>query len=192
MPEQEKEQLGESGIFERKEFQPADLPLSGKQKSERLIAAIFVLIACVCVYLVLKDPFMKPVRTFYKGMSRQSAAGMCEAFPAWLIQKTDDTGQSVYETCGAVIAAGQLSYGMQADYKASLRTKTPVEQERLDKIASGIKTAYGMDVKVTKGYTLSVSVRIKSSGEPVSLTQYIRVYKINGRWVMIDVPSDTE
>ena len=192
MPEQEKEQLGESGIFERKEFQPADLPLSGRQKSERLIAAICILIACVCVYLALRNRFMKPVRTFYKGMSAQSAADMCEAFPAWLIQNTEDTGQSVYETCGAVIAAGQLSYGMQADYKASLRTKTPVEQERLDKIASGIKTAYGIEAKITKGYELSVSVRVKSSGEPADVVQYIRVYKINGRWVMIDVPSDTE
>ena len=199
MKEQTKEQETQevrpeqpSGIFEPKPLNPADIPRSGTQKAITLAAVIGVLVLIACIVTALRNPFMKPVKQYYKGFSADDADKMGKAFPGWLLDArvTEDT-MTVYEMCSAMLSEKLLNYGEGQKIKAALAAKTPVEEDYLHKIADGIQSTYHVPAEVTKGYrcTLHVTYEVQG-GKPYTATEYVRVYRINGKWVMLDVPSD--
>ena len=180
------------GIFEPKEFHPEGMPRSGKEKAKRLMIAVGAVLLVLLAFMLLKDPFMRPAKTFFKGLTAHDTEMMASAFPAWLAQKTDDDKDAVTQMCETMQSAAEIYYGKNASYKASLNTKTAISQERLDKLAEGIKTAYGVNVKITKGWNAKLVIGVKNGSSEQSFVQYVKIYRINGRWVMIDVPSDSE
>jgi len=70
--------------------------------------------------------------------------------------------------------------------------RTAVTEDYLEQIQEGISTQYGVDVKVTKGYWLSLAVTYSDDESEYVIQEYARVYKINGRWVVLDVPGVEE
>ena len=180
----------ESGIFEPKPISADHLPLTGAQKGWRIAAVIAVLLLAFTIWLLLKNPFMKPVNQYYKGLSKRNTAAMSEAFPGWLTSaKKDEDSMGIADMCVNV----SLYYGKESTVKVSLISKQDVERDYLDRIEAGIKTQYQTDVTISEGVWLKLLAAYrKKDGSETEQIQYARVYKINGRWVMLDVPSETE
>lgn len=196
MPEQEQNTAPqqETGIFEPKPLDPKMRPLSSTQKIVRFCIFVGAVLLVGIVFALTRHPFMKPVRTFYKGMTAHSAEAMCDAFPAWLVNADvpDDT-ITVWQMCDTLLTAVGYNYGRESEFTVKFHGKREVEPERIVRIEAGIASTYGVAVDITKGYYVTVHVIVDDgSDEPATVTQYVRLYKINGRWVMLDVPSDTE
>ena len=85
-----------------------------------------------------------------------------------------------------------LDYGKGFKAKVSLSAKTEVGRDYLDKIESGIKAQYHTDVSISKGYWVRLCVLYRSSGSEQEVTRFARIYKIDGKWYLLDVPSETQ
>ena len=182
-----------SGIFEPKPIDTENVPLSGPQKAIRLtiILAVLVLIGIIC--LLLRNPFMKPVKSFYRGLSHGDVISMTQAFPKWLTEaKVSEDTVTTADMCSAVLSAAELDYGKGFKAKVSLSSKTEVGRDYLDKIESGIKAQYHTDVSISKGYWVRLCVLYRSSGSEQEVTRFARIYKIDGKWYLLDVPSETQ
>lgn len=179
----------QSGIFEPKSFDPAQAPPSGARRAAWLLIGCGIALAAVLAWLLLRNPFLKPVRRYFKGLRRQDAAVMCEAFPAWLVDSSQNTDVSIYDTCVAAVANTKLSYGTDYSVRISLAEKTEVEESYLERLASGIAKQYGQETEISKGLRVTLAVSYRSDGAEYAQTEYARIYKINGRWVLLDVPT---
>ena len=170
------------------------LPLSGSQKALRFGIAVGVLLLIWVIWGLSRNPFMKPVRTYYKGLSHEDPAQMAEAFPSWLVDApVSGNEMGIPDMCSASVTMAKLSYGTDFSVRAGQSERKEVAPEVLEQIASGIEARYHVKVNVAKGYwlTLNASYRL-GTGDTVQAVEYVRVYKINGRWVMLDIPSETE
>ena len=182
-----------SGIFEPKPLPLDRRPLSGTQKAIRVGIGLAAVVLVLAVWLMLRNPFMKPVNRYFKGLTSRDPQAMTDAFPSFIVNapKKEET-MSIGEMCAAMISAQDLTYGREIKASAELVKKTKVEQEYLDRIAAGIRTQYQTDVRITEGYWVQLSVTRKSSAGEKETTEYARIYKINGKWYLLDVPSETQ
>ena len=182
-----------SGIFEPKPLAPEQMPLTGVQKAWRAAAVIAVLLLVFTVWLIFRNPFMNPVKRYFKGLSRRDPAAMTDAFPKFLVNAPKDgDSMTIEEMCQAMCSSVNLYYGADAKVSASLVTDKEVGRDYLDRIETGIQTQYGKDVSVSKGVWVKLMVVYARGDTEQETTQYARIYKINGSWVLLDVPSDTE
>ena len=186
---QEKEM---SGIFEPKSVPVTGLPLSGTQKAVRFCIALGVLLLAVIVLVMLHNPFMKPVRRYYKALEQRDAARMCDAFPSWLTDADlDAQTMSIYDMCSMVVTASSYNYGADAEIGVKYAAKTAVDAEYLAQLEAGIESQYGVSVRITKGWRVALDVTYTDGENTVTVTEYARVYRVNGRWVIFDVPGDS-
>lgn len=183
----------QSGIFEPREIDHGKLPLTGTQIAKRIVLAIVILLLAALLYVMLKAPYMKPVKTFYSGIEKKDVVTMCEAFPTWLVTaRSTEESATVADMCTVVLNLTRVGYGADVQPKASEKSKKEIEQSYLEKLQNGIKAQYGIDAEITKGYSVKIGVAFENHGSIRSVDQYVRIYKIDGKWVLLDVPSDTE
>ena len=180
-----------SGIFEPKPQMQAVGIKSGKRKAMELAIAVVAVIAVVIVVAVCKNLYLKPIRGYYKGLSKDSVDKMCDAFPAWLVNaQLDAESVTVYDMCTMVTSTAKLGYGEHFKAKAKLVTYEEKDDNQLETIENGIFSTYHQKVSVTEGRVLTLSVTYKyGDGKQNVVNEYVTLYKMNGRWVMIDVPS---
>lgn len=185
---------GETGIFEPKAL-PADrIPVSGTVRAVRLAVFLAMIVIGVLIWLALRDPFMKPVRRYYKGLTKGDPAAMAEAFPGWLVDAdTDENTVSVTDMCAAIVSATKFYYGEGAKAKANLVSQQEVDAAYLERIAQGIRTQYHYDVEIKRGVWITMEVLYTSpDGAERRRTEYARIYQINGTWCLLDIPSETQ
>jgi len=182
-----------SGIFEPKPISVDMRPLTGTQKAWRFAAVIALLLLALAVFLLLKDPFMKPVNRYYKALSKRDNAAMTDAFPDFLVDApADGETMSISEMCMTMIAQTNAQYGQDVKVKASMVSKKEVDREYLDRIQEGIRTQYHTEAEISEGLWLRLLVTYGSGKDEKETTEYVRLYRINGSWVMLDIPSNTE
>ena len=183
---------GQQGIFEPKP--PMQAPESGMKKAWKLITVLAVLVLAGVIWALSRNPFMRPVKIFYKGLEREDYTAMAEAFPAWLRNADQGEGNITVSDMGAAILSATKMNLPTGDIQPSLRSRTAVEEAYLTQLEQGIESQYGQKVRISAGLrcTLSVQYRADShTADAYDMTVYVRLYKINGRWVMLDVPSET-
>lgn len=183
----------QQGIFEPKPLSADQIPRSGKEKALRLGIVLLAGLTALIVWLCLRNPFMRPVQQYYRALSARDAAEMTGAFPAWLVnsEKKDDA-MSIGEMCAAIVSATNMQVGSQATVKAELVSVQEVEQAYLDRLSDGISSQYHTDVSITRGAWIKLLVSYDSSGTVSERSEYARVYKINGKWCLLDVPGTTQ
>lgn len=182
----------QTGIFEPKPVSTADLPLSGTQKAIRLCVFIGILILIAVIACALHNPFMRPVKRYYKALMQGDAAAMCDAFPSWLTgADTDEETMRIYDMCAMVVTATNYNYGSDAKIKVKYSSKAKVGEDYLNRLEEGMLSQYQVDAEITAGWWLTLDVTYSDGDAEAEVTEYARLYRINGKWVMLDVPSTT-
>gem|GEM_PF-3139373 len=182
----------QTGIFEPKPVGAVGLPLSGTQKAIRFCIFIGILILIAVIVYVLHNPFMRPVKRYYKALMKGDAAAMCDAFPSWLTgADTDEETMRIYDMCAMVVTATNYNYGSDAKIEVKYASKTEVGADYLNQLETGIQSQYSVDVNITAGWWVTLDVTYTDGEDSVTVTEYARLYRINGRWTMLDVPGST-
>ena len=185
--------LGEQGIFEPKPLNVDRLPVSGTVRAIRLGVFLLMITAGVLIWLALRNPFMRPVKRYYKALDRRDPAAMTAVFPEWLVNAdTDEDTVTVEDMCAAVVSATNYYFGQDAKASVVLRRQQEVGEDYLKRIADGIFTQYQRKVEITRGLWLTYDVTYQGEGTEQTRTEYARVYRINGSWYLLDIPSDTD
>ena len=159
----------------------------------RLGVFLLMITAGVLIWLALRNPFMRPVKRYYKALDRRDPAAMTAVFPEWLVNAdTDEDTVTVEDMCAAVVSATNYYFGQDAKASVVLRRQQEVGEDYLKRIADGIFTQYQRKVEITRGLWLTYDVTYQGEGTEQTRTEYARVYRINGSWYLLDIPSDTD
>lgn len=182
-----------SGIFEPQPIQTDKAPLTGPQKAFRLLIILSVLVLTGLIWLLLRNPFMKPVKEFYRGMSHSEINTMTQAFPKWLsAADVSRETMTVSDMCSAALSETGMRFGKNTKVSVSLASKTEVGKEYLERIANGIEVQYHQKVSISKGYWIRLRVTYQFNSIETEEARYARVYKIDGKWYLLDIPSDSQ
>jgi superfamily II DNA or RNA helicase len=84
------------------------------------------------------------------------------------------------------------SYGKNIKIKYEVTKKENIKKDDLKKVQEYIEKVYDEDVKVTAGKEVKVKATIKGKDDSDTDTQKMYVYKINGKWKLLNgVSPDT-
>lgn len=182
------------GIFEPKPLKAAELPMSGSQKAKRICIAIGAILICVFVVAQISQLYFSPVRKFYRGLSKRNISVMTDAFPNWLANADMGEGNmTITDMCAALIAQTTLACGPDNKVSVSLVSKSEIDDARMQQISEGIRQKFYVDTKITKGWSCQLAVTYRPmDSEPVTQSEYVSLYQINGHWTILDVPNKTQ
>lgn len=180
------------GILQPKPPQQVKV-LTGTQIAVRLMIAVCVLVIAACAFWVVRNRYQKPLKTYYKALSKQDVDAMCDAFPTWLVNAdVAEDSVTVRDMCLVMISSVRGNFGNNYDVDASLVEKTAVAEDYLLQLQDGIFQQYQTRVEVQEGWRVQLSVVYSYAENEVTMTEYARLYKINGQWYLLDVPGSEE
>lgn len=180
------------GILQPKPPQQVKV-LTGTQIAVRLVIAVCILVAAVCVLIAVRSRYQKPLKTYYKALAKQDAAAMCDAFPVWLVNAdVPEDSMTIHDMCSVMISSVRTNFGSAYDVNAGLVAKTAVAEDYLLQLQDGIFKQYQTRVEVQEGWRVQLSVVYSYEENEITMTEYARIYKINGQWYLLDVPGSGE
>ncbi len=168
---------------------------TGTQRAVRLAIVICVLTVAVIVFLLVRDRYQKPVKVYYKALEAQNADKMCDAFPSWLVDaEVPEDSMSIHTMCASMISTVRANFGDGCKVDMDYAGKSEIEESYLTKLEEGILKQYQVEVEVAKGWQVKLDVVYSyenAIGEEnaISMTEYARIYQINGKWCLLDVPG---
>lgn len=192
------QQQGENyGILPPKQTVAAKVT-TGTQRAVRLAVVLCVLAVAAIVFLTVRDRYQKPIKVYYKALEAQNADKMCMAFPAWLVDaEVSEDSMTIHTMCASMISTVRANFGDGCDVDMDYAGKTAIEESYLEKLEEGIQKQYQEEVDISEGWQVKLDVvysyvnPMNATGEEnaISMTEYARVYKIDGKWYLLDVPG---
>ncbi len=163
---------------------------TGTQRAVRLVIVLCVLTVAAVVFLVIRDRYQKPIKAYYKALEAQNAGKMCEVFPDWLVDaEVSEDSMTIYTMCSSMISTVRANFGDGCDVDMDYAGKSGIEESYLTKLEEGILRQYQAEVRISEGWNVQLSVVYSANGNELTLTENARVYKINGKWYLLDVPG---
>lgn len=77
-------------------------------------------------------------------------------------------------------------YGKNFDITYTIKDKTKIKKAKLRDIREDIEDEFDKKVKVSEGYTLQIKLKIKGRDGADRTETSVNVYKINGKWYILD------
>ena len=152
-----------------------------------IAAAVIAII--VILSSIIGGRYKSPIKKYFKGLNKCDADTFVAAYPDFL--KKDETYKD--KTLTERKKNLEKTYGDNVKYKYSILKKTKIEKKDLEKVKDEIKDKYKESVKVTKGFKVKVKQTIKGKKDYDYATDYMYVYKIDGKWYLLDIdPEDID
>lgn len=165
--------------------------LTGTQIAVRLVIAVAVIFIAVIVLFLVRSRYQKPLKIYYKALAAQDAVEMCEAFPSWLVNAdVSEDSMTIHDMCSVMISSVRTNFGSAYDVKMGLAEETAIDEAYLQQLQDGIFKQYQVSVQVEEGRSIQLSVVYSSESSEMTMTEYARIYKINGQWYLLDVPGN--
>lgn len=152
------------------------------------IAAVVVVIIAILSSLI-GGRYKSPIKKYFKGLNKCDADTYVAAYPDFL--KKDDT----YKDSTLKDRQKNLEkvYGDNVKYKYKILKKTKIEKKDLEKVQDYVKDKYKEQVKITKGFKVKTKQTIKGKEDYDYATDNMFVYKIDGKWYILDIdPEDID
>ena len=149
--------------------------------------AAAVVILLVIIFSIFGKGWKKPIDNYFKGMEKGKADTMLKAYPEFM--DMDETIDDDYMDDSMDVLEDE--YGEKIKISYEITKKEKISKGDLEDIAKYIDVKYEEDVKVSKGYELKVKVTIKGKDDEDTKSGKRYVYKIDGKWYLLDVSPDT-
>lgn len=162
------------------------------KKSNMIIAAAAAAIVLIVIILAaaLSTPaYEKPVEYFITGISNGSYKTMKKAMPKFVIEELEDNSYFDMEDMIEEAHDEMIDeYGKSVKLTYKVKRKKSIDKDDLEDIEDMIDDYYDKEIKVSKGYELRVEMILKAKGESEKEKIDINVYKINGKWYLLEMP----
>lgn len=175
---------------------PADGAAVKEKKSKPvLIAAVAVII--VVILLLLKALFggsyKEPLNNMCKFMETGKGKYVYRMVPDFvidnqlgkkkkkeLIEKLDDLGENITDSL-------EDEYGDDIKISYQIKDKDKIDKDDLEDVEEDLEDDYDEKVNVKKGYKLKVKLKVKGDDKSDTETETLNVYKIKGKWYVLDL-----
>lgn len=160
-----------------------------KSQSSSLLVPIVAIVSIIAVIIIVtmnltifNNAYEEPVDNFLTAIEKGDGDYLEEVIPDYMIDDDDDLD----DTAKKLKAAMVIVVGEDFDLDYEIIEKEEIEDSKLKKIEKNISSKYDEDVDVDAGYNLKVEISIESDEKDESTETNISVYKIDGKWCMID------
>ncbi|MBR3673259.1 MAG: zinc-ribbon domain-containing protein [Clostridia bacterium] len=151
-----------------------------------IVAAVVIIIAIIAS--ILGGGWKKPIDNYFKGMEKGNLKTYTKAFPDFYNDKVDlddDDMEKLHDNL-------EDEYGEKIKITYKVTKKEDIKKDDLKKVQEYIEKVYDEDVKVSGGKEVKVKATIKGKDDEDTDTQKMYVYKINGKWKLLNgVSPDT-
>jgi hypothetical protein len=172
----------------------------GKTKNKNTIIglsaiAVVVIIIVIILASCLSGGYKDPVDDYIKAITKTDGNAMSECLPDAVNEYVEDeVMDSKYDSVDEyyediledMLDVYELKYGDNVKMSYKITKKKEIKDSDLEDVEDSINDNYDADVKVTKGYKLKVKMTIKGEDDDDDSSDWISVYKIDGKWCFSD------
>ncbi len=155
-------------------------------KNYAIIGGVAIAIV-VLLIIIFGGGYKKPLDYMYKGLQKCDAEIYLKAYPEFMdLDKTIND-----DFLDKKLNFNEDLYGEKIKYSYKIADKSKVKKDDLKDVQEYIEKRYKEDVKISSGYKLKVKETIKGKKNDHTSTNTAYVYKIDGKWYMLEVtPSE--
>ncbi|MCR5146609.1 MAG: zinc ribbon domain-containing protein [Clostridia bacterium] len=151
-------------------------------------AAAAVIIVLAIIISSISNGWKKPIDNYFKGMEKGNLKTYTKAFPDFYNEKLDldkDDMERMHDNL-------EDEYGEKIKISYKITKKENIKKDDLKNVQEYISKVYKEDVKVSAGKEVKVKATIKGKKDEDTDTSKMYVYKINGKWKLLNgVSPDT-
>lgn len=148
------------------------------------IAAIVVIIIAI-IASIAGNGWKAPLKNYVKGMNKCDSDAYLSAYPDFLEMKTSDSDLKDQKK------NDEKEYGDNVKYSIKFLKKEKIDKDELKDVQEYIEKKYDKKVTVKKGYKVKVEAKTKGKEDYDYGTSTRYVYKIDGKWKMLNVSPET-
>lgn len=179
-------------IKETVKTETASTSASSKADTKKLaiiggsIAAVVVVILAIIIGIV-SGRYKSPIKKYYKGLNKCDADTYAAAFPDFMEVDKSVTDSSLKDQK----KDDEKDYGDNVKYSYKILKKTKVDKDDLKNVQEYISKKYDKKVKVSKGFKVKIKNSVKGKEDYDYATSDRYVYKIDGKWYVLNVTPET-
>lgn len=165
----------------------SNVPNNNNTKKFVLIGGIALAAVLVIIVLIalLGGGYKKPLKNYFSGIEKTKAETYLKAYPEFMREDMEDTYDD--ERLESMLEIFEEEYGDKIKISYKILDKEKINKEDLEDVKDDLEDEYDdEDIKVTDGYTVAVKITVKGSDDKEASYSSFEVYKINGKWCMID------
>lgn len=131
------------------------------------------------------EKFVEPIDNFIYGLGEANSEKFVSAFPDFLKDYMGSIFTNDY--LAETIKKAETVYGTNIKMSYSVSEKKDIAEEDLRSMEQNVKTTFDKDIKITKGY--DVTIDIKTTGDTTEdiEQEIISVYQIDGNWYLLNI-----
>lgn len=180
-----------------------DIKNVGKTKNKNTIIglaviAVVLVIVIIVVCTSITPGYEKPIDNMCKAISKNDGKALANAFPEYLNDMIEDKMDSDYddieeyyeeELLYNIVDRLEDEYGENIKVKYKVLKKKEIKNSELKDLEDDIEDLYDEKVDVEKGYEVKVKMTVKGKDDDEEDTDWINVYKIDGKWCIEGIGS---
>jgi len=162
------------------------------KKTKNIIAALAAAVIAVIVVICVSagsNTYTTPIDHICKALESGSSKEFIKAYPKFIyseIKSNEDWRDYYDDTLESTMDSFADICGKNYSVTYTIEDKEKIDKSDLRDIKDNIEDNYDENVKVTAGYTLTVKLKIKGSDGTKREEMYFYVYKIDGKWCIMD------
>lgn len=148
-----------------------------------IVAAVAIIVAIIVS--IVSSGWKKPLKNYVQGMNKCDSEKYLAAYPDFLKMKTTDSDLKDMKK------NAEKEYGDNVKYSYKILKKEKIKKDELKDVEEYISKKYDEKVKVKKGYKVKIEAKTKGKEDYDYATSTRYVYKIDGKWKMLNVSPET-
>ena len=132
-----------------------------------------------------KQAYEEPIQNMIEGLSEANSEKFLKAFPDFIssYMKAMFTDDYLAET----VKKGEEEYGANLKMSYKVTDKKDISEEALKEMQDEVKESFNKEIKITKGYVLTVEVTTKGDNDEDTEVDDFKVYEIDGNWYLLAI-----
>lgn len=160
---------------------------SGDKKTFAIIgiAAAAVILVVLLLAIALGGGYKKPLKSYFNGIQKTNATTYLKAYPSFMKDDIEDYYDK--DRLEKMMDSMEDEYGDKIKITYKVVDKIKMDKDELEDVKDDLEDDYEDEkIKVTAGYTVCVKITVKGSDDSETRFTTFDIYKINGKWCMID------
>lgn len=165
----------------------ANKPEKDNKKTMALVGGIAaaVIVVLIVIFSIVGGAYKTPIKNYFNGMEKQNAKTYIKAFPSFMKEDLEDEYDD--DAMEKMMSYYEKKYGDHIKISYKVLDKTKLDKDELKDVKEDLEDKYDDEkIKVTDGYEVCIKATIKGSDEKDIDYTSMKVYKINGKWCIVN------
>lgn len=167
-----------------------------KKKSSNAVliaaAALIVVVALLLLKMLFGGSYKQPIDNMCKALETGKGKYLLKCVPEFMIEdefedmKKSEIIDELDEEAEDSLKLLEKSMGDDVKVSYKIKDKDKIDKDDLKDKKKYLEKKYDAKIKVQKGYEIEAKLSIEGDDKSISDTVDIEVYKINGKWCILD------